>query len=340
MNLSDFDYELPPELISQAPAEPRETARLMVLSRAAGTLVHRHVGDLPDLLQPGDLVVVNSSKVFRARLTGVIAGTDDSVEVFLVRPRENGWLVLVKPGKKCPPGTRIRFNEDFAGVVSARHADGSATMDFGLQPAAVIAQADRYGSIPIPPYIKRAPRPEEYQTVYAKQVGSVAAPTAGFHLSQAVLHRFAQKHITVAELTLHVGLGTFQPIRTENIADHAMHAEWVELSEASASLITAARQQGRRVIAIGTTTVRALEGIAAAHDGNLTAYTGDVNLFITPGFSFRVVDVLMTNFHLPKSSLIVLVSAFAGREFILRAYREAVRERYRFYSFGDAMLIL
>lgn len=339
MELDTFDYDLPQHLIAQHPAEPRESARLMVIHRLRQTIEHKHISDLPDFLQSGDLVVLNSSKVFKARLNGFAGSERVPVELFLVRPLNDGWLALVKPGKKCPVGSEITVSEDFSGIITARHPDGSATIDFRIPTDDVIRLANTYGSIPVPPYIKSIPKPEDYQTVYAKKTGSVAAPTAGFHLTNNLLTQFKNKGITIAEITLHVGLGTFQPIRTNDIAHHQMHAEWVEITPETAGCINEAKRMNRRIVAIGTTTVRALEGVAAIH-GSVQAYTGDVNIFITPGFTFKVINVLLTNFHLPKSTLIVLVSALAGNELIRKAYTEAVNQNYRFYSFGDAMLIL
>lgn len=339
MELNTFDYELPPHLIAQHPAEPRESARLMVVNRAKQTIEHKHISDLPDFLQAGDLVVLNSSKVFKARLNGFTGSGHVPVELFLVRPHDEGWLALVKPGKKCPVGSEITVSEDFSGIITARHPDGSATINFRIPTEDVIRLANTHGSIPVPPYIKSIPKPEDYQTVYAKKTGSVAAPTAGFHLTNNLLSQIKSKGITIAEITLHVGLGTFQPIRTNDITHHKMHAEWVEITPETANRIQEAKQMNRRIVAIGTTTVRALEGVAAIH-GSVQPYTGDVNIFITPGFSFNVINVLLTNFHLPKSTLIVLVSALAGNDLIRTAYKEAVDRKYRFYSFGDAMLVL
>lgn len=340
MNIDTFDYHLPEQLIAQHPAEPRESARLMVVHRDTQSLEHKHVHNLPDYLQAGDVLVINSTKVFKARLKGLIAQTSTEAEVFLIRPQGNGWLALVKPGKKCPVNTRIIMSAEFSGTITARHADGSATICFQLPTADVISLANKYGHIPLPPYIKSIPQPDEYQTVYAKNTGSVAAPTAGFHLSKTLLETIRQKGITITDITLHVGLGTFQPIRHEDILKHHMHPEWVEITPDTAEIISLAKKENRRVVAIGTTTVRALEGVAATANGLVVPYSGDVNMYITPGFTFRVVDVLLTNFHLPKSTLIVLVSALAGIDIIKQAYAEAVLQKYRFYSFGDAMLIL
>lgn len=356
MRTSDFDYELPEELISQKPASPRETARLLVLDRKNDAVRHAHVGDLPDFLRDGDVVVVNVSKVFKARLAGTVAdpaspspfakATGDErlrrtkVELFLVRPEGKLWRALGKPGKKLAVGAKIRIARGFAATVARKDDDGTLLVDFGLGKEDVVRKADRYGQVPLPPYIKRSPaKPADYQTAYAKHVGSVAAPTAGFHLTKPLIADLKKRGVTFLEVTLHVGLGTFMPIRSERLDAHAMHAEWVEIPEATVRGILEAKAEKRRVVAIGTTTVRALEGAAARCGGRLCAWHGDVNIFITPGFRFRIVDALLTNFHLPKSTLLVLVSALAGRERILRAYREAVEHRYRFYSFGDAMLI-
>ena len=342
MRTSDFDYDLPEKLIAQKPASPRESARLLVLDRAKDTLRHAKVKDLPDFLQQGDVLVVNVSKVFKARLTGRLAGDKKTeIELFLVRPEGKFWRALARPGRKLEPGSKIAVARGFEATVQWKDSDGSVLVDFASSAAAVIRKADRYGEVPLPPYIKRKPRtPSEYQTAYARSVGSVAAPTAGFHLTKALIAKLKKKGVQFLEVTLHVGLGTFLPIRGEELEGHKMHAEWVEIPEETVRRILEAKIEKRRVIAVGTTSVRALEGAVERCGGELCAWHGDVNLFITPGFRFKVVDALMTNFHLPKSTLLVLVSAFAGREKILRAYREAVKKKYRFYSYGDATLIL
>jgi len=338
-SVADFNYDLPKGFIAQTPANPRETVHLMVMRKTDGAIQHHTVADLPDFFHKGDVIVINNTKVFHARLRALI--NKKSVELFLVRPRKNNtWLALGKPGKKFLEQSKVIVAQDFSGTVIERNPDGTIEILFNLSPAEVIEKANRYGEVPVPPYIKKIPKDSDYQTIYAKHIGSVAAPTAGFHLTKQILARLKEKGITILEVTLHVGLGTFMPIKTATLELHAMHSEQVNVPDEVAATINQAKQNSKRIIAIGTTTVRTLEGVAALNQGKLKGYQGDVNLFITPGFQFNIVDAMLTNFHLPKSTLIVLVSAFAGREKILRAYREAVDHKYRFYSFGDAMLII
>lgn len=337
MNLetSDFDYKLPPGRIAQTPAVPRESAKLMVLDRKSGHLSHKHVANFPSFLKEGDVVVVNNTKVFHARLK---AG---NIEIFLIRPMANNtWQAIGKPGKKFIPGVQVTFGPRFSATIKEKHPDGTLLVSFELPKDSVVDLANTYGEVPIPPYIHKIPKDSDYQTVYAKFTGSVAAPTAGFHLTTSLLKEIKEKGVTILEITLHVGLGTFMPIKSETLDTHTMHSEWVEVKPEVAKAINDAKREGRRIVAVGTTTVRTLEGVAALNNGILKGYTGDVNLFIQPGFTFHVVDALLTNFHLPKSTLIVLVSAFACRDLILKAYNEAVANRYRFYSFGDAMFIV
>ena len=344
--VSAYAYKLPPGRIAQRPAAPRESAKLMVVDRAKDALRHAHVRDLPEFLDAGDVVVVNVSKVFNARLKGTFE-TGGAAELFLIRPANRQWLAIGKPGKKLRPGAVVVIARNFKAKVVKNHGDGTLTVDFGLPDDEVIRLANRHGEIPIPPYIKKLPKRGEYQTVYARREGSVAAPTAGFHLTQPLIDGLKKKGVIFAEVVLHVGLGTFQPIRTKKLEEHRMHAEWVEIPRETVGEILKAKIERRRVIAVGTTTVRALEGavercrrLPAGRQGELCAWHGDVELFIAPGFEFQVVDALLTNFHLPKSTLLVLVSAFAGRKKILQAYEQAVKKKYRFYSFGDAMLII
>ena len=341
MRVSEFDYDLPESLIAQKPASPRESARLLVLDRKSDSVSHKHVKDLPGFLKKDDVLVVNVSKVFKARLTGALNDAKKtSVEIFLVRPEGKFWRALAKPGRKLSHGSKITIARGFVATVEWKDADGSILVDFGMKKDAVIKLADKNGEIPLPPYITRKPRASEYQTAYAKSVGSVAAPTAGFHLTKALIAKLKKKGVTFLEVTLHVGLGTFLPIRADELDAHQMHAEWVEIPEKTVREILKAKVEKRRVIAVGTTTVRALEGAVAQCGGELCAWHGDVNIFIRPGFKFRVIDALMTNFHLPKSTLLVLVSTLAGQQRILKAYRAAVQKKYRFYSYGDAMLIV
>ncbi len=416
MLTSDFDYHLPPELIAQTPAEPRDSSRLMIVNREARSVQHKTFRDVVDFLEEGDLLVWNNSKVFKARLMGEIVADENvltaaptdgkphlasppvggkgegdilprsTVEIFLVRPMENigVWKVLAKPAKKLRLGMKVWFAEDFLCEILVKEKDGTLLVQFADEDFIVREKANRYGSVPLPPYIqnphagkrefgsafsnqesgiRNEELNERYQTVYAKHEGSVAAPTAGFHFTPELIERLNTKGVQFAEVTLHVGLGTFLPVKSEKIEDYTMHSEWVELTDANAERINAAKREGRRVVAVGTTTVRTLEGIYQAIN-NLTieqfsnesgedkryaigdrialqAYTGDINIFITPGFEFKIVDALITNFHLPKSTLLMLVSAFANdRAFMLECYQRALEEKYRFYSFGDAMFIV
>jgi S-adenosylmethionine:tRNA ribosyltransferase-isomerase len=336
---SAFDYVLPPGFIAQTPAVPRESANLMILGRADGSVRHQKVADLPDFFRAGDVIVINNTKVFHARLRATV--NTKSVELFLVRPHGNdAWLALGKPGKKFTLQSAVSIAPDFSGTVTGKNSDGTFFITFNRNPQDVIEQANQFGEVPVPPYIKKLPEENDYQTVYAKHEGSVAAPTAGFHITKNILSKLKEKGVTILEITLHVGLGTFMPMKSETIESHIMHGEWVNISDEIAATINKAKLNKQRVIAVGTTTVRTLEGVTALHNGKLRGYQGDINLFIKPGFHFEIIDALLTNFHLPKSTLIVLVSAFAGRENILHAYKEAMNHKYRFYSFGDAMLII
>lgn len=355
MNTSDFDFHLPEERIAQTPVEPRDSSKLMILRRESKTIDEKTFVDIVDEFKKGDLLVWNNSKVFKARLHGKLLSKNNDelwehkrdVELFLVRPMKNVgvWKALGRPGKHIQHGTRIQIAEDFVCDVMLKEKDGTILVQFDGDAAWVREQANKYGSIPIPPYVKDEPdQLEVYQTTYAKHEGSVAAPTAGFHFTENVIGALKEKGVEFAEVTLHVGLGTFLPVKSEKLEDHVMHEEWVEVDEETAEKINRAKQEGRRVISVGTTTTRTLEGIAAlgAHKGSgqIGPYTGDINLFITPGFEYQIVDALITNFHLPKSTLLMLVSAFVGdTNFTLEAYKKAVEHSYRFYSFGDAMFI-
>jgi len=366
--VSEFDYYLPPELIAQQPLADRAAARLLHLDRGKGTLEDLTFREFPDLLRPDDLLVFNNTKVLPARLFGHRSGARAQpvsaqnpaardflrgrVEVLLTKqlstePLE--WEALVHPGRKIGVGERIYFGAEaskdshelaaeitWRGTFGERHLRFDATEDF-------FGTLQRIGHVPLPPYIDRPDTPgdrEQYQTVYAKPPGSVAAPTAGLHFTQQILDRIHQRGIETAEITLHVGLGTFQPVREQVVEEHKLHSEWYEISEDAADRIRRAHDAGRRVVAVGTTTVRTLEFAARKNkNGGITPQTGEADIFIYPGFQFRVVGAVLTNFHLPKSTLLMLVSAFAGRERILRAYEHAVRERYRFYSYGDCMFL-
>lgn len=341
LRLSDYDFELPPELIAQEPAPQRDESRLMVLFRDSGRLEHRLFRDLVHYLCPGDVLVLNETRVIPARLRAQKAGTRAEVEVLLLRPlEEDCWEVLVRPGRRARTGTRLLLGEGLAECfVEERTAAGGRKVRFS-SPLPVRELIARLGEVPLPPYIKKHPQdPERYQTVYARQEGSVAAPTAGLHFTPELLARIEKAGVRIARILLHVGLGTFRPVRVEDITRHHMHAEYYEVTQEAAQEINEARARGGRVVAVGTTSVRCLETVAD-DSGRVQPGAGWTDLFIYPGYRFRVVDALVTNFHLPRSTLLMLVSAFAGREKILAAYRTAVEMRYRFFSFGDAMLIL
>ncbi len=359
MLVSDFDYHLPDELIAQEALADRSASRMLHLDRRTGRYEDRHFRDFPELLRPGDLLVVNNTRVFAARLYGYRSGARSQpvsprnpaakdflrgqVEILLTKPvSEFEWEALVHPGRKIGVGEKLWFGEarELEAEVVARRSFGERTLRF--KPVANLFEiVERIGHVPLPPYIGREDRPEDrsrYQTVYARERGSVAAPTAGLHFTPEILDRIRQRGIEIAEITLHVGLGTFQPVHAEWVEDHRMHREWFSIPEAAAEQINRALEAGRRVVAVGTTTVRTLE-FSAHETGRVRAGSGEADLFIYPGFQFCVIGALLTNFHLPKSTLLMLVSAFAGREHVLAAYAHAVNERYRFYSYGDCMFI-
>lgn len=345
MELSQFDFDLPPELIAQEPAEPRDASRLLVVDRAAGTWSDHTFADLPDLVRAGDCVVANQSRVIPARLIGAIEPGGRTAEVLMLRPIDGRrWEALVRPGKRCRAGAEIAIGGGAARVrVAAERGEGMREVVVEA-PWPVAELLDRFGLPPLPPYIDRhdAPKPEDrerYQTVYARRAGSIAAPTAGLHFTPELLARLDRQGAGVHFLTLHVGVGTFRPLRAEQIEDHRIAAEDVEIPEDTAEAVTRAHAEHRRVVAIGTTTTRALEWAASA-EGAVRPMRGAAELYIYPGHRFRAIDALVTNFHLPRSSLLVLASAFCGRELLLAAYRHAVARRYRFYSYGDAMLIV
>ena len=343
---SFFDYELPHELIAQHSIEPRDHSRLMFVDRKTGRWQHKVFYEILNEFYAGDVLVMNNTKVFRARLQAVVHGR--RIELFLLRPREDGvWDALVKPGKYVSVGDIVELGEIRGEVLSKTDI---VQIRFNQPDTQIIEYANIHGEIPIPPYVEEIPLElDQYQTVYAQETGSVAAPTAGFHFTKELLEKIQQKGIEIHYVTLHVGLGTFRPMKSDTIEEHQMHSEFVSIDSNVAQAINQAKEEGRRVIAVGTTTVRTLEGVVAQDAGMRTSnvisvlpskgFSGDINIFITPGFRFRVVDALITNFHLPKSTLLVLVSAFAGREQILTAYQEAVHQNYRFFSFGDAMFI-
>ncbi len=339
MLVSDFDYELPEELIAQTPVEPRNASRLMVLDPATETICHHHFYELRDFLTPGDTLIFNDTRVMPARLIGRREPGGGRVEIFLLRRVEGDtWETLVKPGKKARAGVTVRFGDELAAEIVSDTDFGGRLVRFRY--AGIFEEIlDRLGETPLPPYIheKLADR-ERYQTVYNRETGSAAAPTAGLHFTREQLRALKDFGVNLGFLTLHVGLGTFRPVKAERIEDHAMHREYFSISDETARLIRETKAAGHRVIAVGTTSIRTLES-AATGKNEISARSGWTEIFIYPGYEFRIVDAVITNFHLPKSTLIMLISAFAGRDLVLRAYREAVKERYRFFSFGDAMFI-
>lgn len=341
MRLSDFDYDLPKELIAQKPVEPRDASRLMVVDRSSGAIAHRYFRDLPEYLRPGDALVVNETRVMPARLLGSRERTGGAMEVLLLkRLSQNRWETLMKPGRKARPGERIVFGDGLLVATVVGPTDfGGRVLDFQYE-GVFEHLLERLGQMPLPPYIhEQLDEPERYQTVYAREWGSAAAPTAGLHFTPELLDRLAWLGVEVHKITLHVGLGTFRPVEVEDPTQHKMHSEFYHVSPEAAAAINAVRARGGRLVAVGTTTVRTLE-TAADERGTLYPGEGWTDIFIYPGYRFKLVDSLVTNFHLPKSTLLMLVSALAGHELIMKAYREAVAERYRFFSFGDAMFIL
>ena len=338
MKLTDFSYELPKELIAQHPAEPRDHARLMLYDRKTGAVEHKHFYDLVDELRAGDVLVFNDSKVIPARLYGKRVPTGGKVEVLLLTPvGEDRWEVLVKPGKKALPGTTIEFPGGLQAEVLDRTDFGGRVVHFTYD-GVFDDIIDKIGEMPLPPYIhEKMEDPNEYQTVYARERGSAAAPTAGLHFTDELLQKIRDKGVEEVFVTLHVGLGTFRPVEEENIEDHQMHSEFYSITPEAADAINRAKAEGRRIIAVGTTSIRTLE--SAGTTGKLKAGSGWTNIFIYPGFPFHIVDALVTNFHLPESTLLMLISALSTREQILHAYEIAVKEKYRFFSFGDAMFI-
>lgn len=337
---SDFYFELPKELIAQDPLEDRAGSRLLVMDKDTGKTEHHCFREIEDYLEPGDCLVLNNTKVIPARLMGVKEATGAAVEVLLLKRQENDiWETLVKPGKKARPGAVISFGDGILkGEVLKIVEEGNRLVRFSYE--GIFEEVlDKLGEMPLPPYIthKLADR-NRYQTVYAKYEGSAAAPTAGLHFTQELLEKIEKKGVKIAYVTLHVGLGTFRPVKEENILEHHMHSEYYEITEEAAEKINKAKQDGKRVICVGTTSCRTVES-AADNDGRLKACCGDTEIFIYPGYRFKVLDGLVTNFHLPESTLVMLVCALAGRENVLRAYKTAVEEKYRFFSFGDAMFI-
>jgi len=354
MYLSDFDYTLPKELIASHPMQPRDQSRLMFIRRATGEVSHHLFAELPELLRPTDLMVFNNTKVFPARLLGHRLGLASqnypadktpsaTIEVLLLKALgDDIWEVLVKPGRKMRVGERVRFGSRLECEVMDRGELGSRRVKFFYH-GSFDDLIDTLGHVPLPPYIDRPDQARdrtEYQTIFARKRGAVAAPTAGLHFTPAILRRLRNRGVETCEITLHVGLGTFQPVHADQVEDHQMEAEYFEIAADVAQVIHAARAQNRRVVGVGTTAARTLETSAGRHRGTVQAETGETRLFIYPGFRFSCLDGLLTNFHLPRSTLLMLVCAFAGREAILAAYQQAIDARYRFYSYGDCMLIM
>ena len=339
MLLSDFDYNLPEELIAQTPCQQRDHSRLMVLNRKDKSISHKHFYDLKQYLKKGDTLVFNDTKVIPARLIGHRAKTGGKVEVFLLRRTEgNRWETLVKPGKKAQIGNIIEFSDELSCEVVDHTDFGGRIVEFKFD--GIFEEIlDRLGETPLPPYIhEKLADKNRYQTVYARENGSAAATTAGLHFTKELLEEIKAMGVNLAFVTLHVGLGTFRPVNVDNIEDHVMHKEFYHIEKEAADIINNTKKNGGRVIAVGTTSIRTLES-AAKEDGTIEPIADETGIFIYPGYKFKIVDAIVTNFHLPKSTLIMLISAFAGREYVLSAYEEAVREKYRFFSFGDAMFI-
>ena len=340
LKTEDFWYDLPEELIAQTPLEKRDSSRLLVLDRQTGETCHKHFYDIYDYLQPGDCLVMNDSRVLPARLLGR-RPSGGAVELLLLRDMgDKKWECLAKPGRKLQPGQEVIFGDgELTATILEVLEDGNRLVEFHFE-GIFLEVLERLGKMPLPPYIKAQLQDQErYQTVYSREVGSAAAPTAGLHFTQQLLNKLREKGVSLAFVTLHVGLGTFRPVKVENINDHHMHSELCILPEETAEILNKTRQAGGRIICVGTTSCRTLESLAC-EDGTFTAGSKWTEIFIYPGYRFRAMDGLITNFHLPESTLVMLVSAFAGREKVLRAYSEAVEEKYRFFSFGDAMLII
>lgn len=341
MKTSDFYYDLPQELIAQTPLEQRDHSRLLVMDRQTGALEHRHFFDLPGYLRSGDTLVLNDSRVLPARLYGHRDPTGGAAELLLLKELEEGqWECLARPGRKLKPGSKLTFGDGaLTATVLEELEEGKKRIQFHFQ-GIFLEVLERLGKMPLPPYIKEELADgERYQTVYSRHIGSAAAPTAGLHFTPELLASIADMGVDIAYVTLHVGLGTFRPVSAENIADHHMHSELCMISAETASLLNETRQRGGRIICVGTTSCRTLESLSAP-DGTFTEKSAWTDIFIHPGYRFKAMDGLVTNFHLPESTLVMLVSAFAGRDHVLSAYQTAVAERYRFFSFGDAMLIL
>ena len=341
LNIEEFDYHLPESLIAQTPLKNRDTSRLLVLHKTNGEIEHRHFKDILEYINPGDTLVLNDTKVMSARLFGIKEDTKAKVEMLMLTQIEgDDWEVLLKPAKRIKVGQKLSFGEGKIIAECIKELEqGGRIMRLSYE-GILQERLDELGEMPLPPYIKeRLDDPDRYQTVYAKAAGSAAAPTAGLHFTDALLEQLKEKQVNLAFVTLHVGLGTFRPVSVENIDDHKMHSEYYQMSQATADLLNETKAQGKRIISVGTTSTRTLETIRRDHD-QFAAKSGWTDIFIYPGFEFKAIDGLITNFHLPKSTLVMLVSAFSSKQYILNAYQTAVEMKYRFFSFGDAMLII
>lgn len=341
MNIDDFDYELPKELIAQTPLKDRSSSRLLVLNKETGEIVHEHFTSILSYLHKGDVLVLNDTKVIPARLIGTKEETGAVIEILLLKDLGNDvWECLSKPAKRLKIGTIVSFgNGELKGKVVAKFDEGLTHVQL-LYDGILMEILDHLGMMPLPPYIhEKLTDSSRYQTVYAKNVGSAAAPTAGLHFTEELLKQIEEKGVLITYVTLHVGLGTFRPVEVQNVLEHHMHSEYYVMNQETASILNQAKEEGRRIIAVGTTSTRTLETIATANNGRFVATSGNTDIFIYPGYTFRAIDCLITNFHLPKSTLVMLVSALASRTFILHAYQEAISLQYRFFSFGDAMFI-
>lgn len=339
MNLSDFDYNLPPELIAQTPLNIRDNSRLLVLDKKTGAMDHLHFSDIASLLNPGDVLVLNDTKVIPARLIGVKESTGATIELLLLKELGSDiWECLSRPAKRLKIGTIIKFSASLSAEVTEKLDEGMVHVKL-LYDGILMEILDKLGEMPLPPYIhEKLNDKNRYQTVYAKNIGSAAAPTAGLHFTEELLNKLKNKGIEILYVTLHVGLGTFRPVEAENILEHHMHSEYYEMDEATANALNQAKKEKRKIYAVGTTSTRVLETIAHKYD-EFKPCSGNTEIFIYPGFEFKAINGLITNFHLPKSTLLMLVSALATRDIILNAYNEAVKNKYRFFSFGDAMFI-
>lgn len=341
MNIKDFNYDLPEHLIAQKPLDKRDTSRLMVVNKNTGEVNHKHFFDIVDYLQKGDLLILNNSKVIPARIYGKRHGSGGIIETLMLKALSaNTWEVLVKPGRKAMPGQVIEYGNSLIGQVKSIAEDGKRIIEFSFDGNNIYEILDEIGSMPLPPYIKEQLHDKNrYQTVYAKDIGSSAAPTAGLHFTDELLQNIKNRGVDIKYVTLHVGLGTFRPVKVEDITQHIMHSEQFYVPDDTARAVTLAKKEGRRIICVGTTSVRTVES-AFDFDGNLIKQSGDTSIFIYPGYKFKIPNAIITNFHLPQSTLVMLVSAFSTRDNIISAYKNAIENEYRFFSFGDSMLIM